>query len=75
MRSLKIIFGKQIWLIVSESKRKRNKLWVHQVKEFYNGLMQIWLDAANHILMYSTHNEDKSVVAEMLIKTLKAKVS
>ena len=74
MGSLKIIFGKQIWLLVSESKLKRNKLWVHQVKEFYNGLMQIWLDA-NHILIYSTYNEDKSVVAEMLIKTLMAKVS
>ena len=35
--------------------------------------MQEWLDK-NVILMYSTHNEDKSVIAEMFIKTLKAKV-
>ena len=35
--------------------------------------MQEWLDN-NNILMYSTHNEDKSVVAEMFIKTLKCKV-
>ena len=31
--------------------------------------MQKWLD--NDILMYSTHNEDKSVIAERFIKTLK----
>ena len=35
--------------------------------------MQEWLDN-NNILMYSTHNEDKSVIAEMFIKTLKSKV-
>ena len=34
--------------------------------------MQEWLD--NNILMYSTHNEGKSVIAEMFIKTLKAKI-
>ena len=31
--------------------------------------MQNWLDD-DDILMYSTHNEGKSVVAERLIKTL-----
>ena len=34
--------------------------------------MQKWLDN-NDILMYSTHNEGKSVVAERFIKTLKGK--
>ena len=34
--------------------------------------MQEWLD--NNILMYSTHNEGKSVIAERFIKTLKAKI-
>ena len=34
--------------------------------------MQEWLD--NNILMYSTHNEGKSVIAERLIKTLKSKI-
>ena len=29
--------------------------------------MQEWLDN-NNILMYSTHNEGKSVIAEMFIK-------
>ena len=35
--------------------------------------MQEWLDN-NDILMYLTHNEDKSVIAERFIKTLKAKI-
>ena len=35
----------------------------------YNKLMQEWLDNID-ILMYSTHNEGKSVIAEMFIKTL-----
>ena len=35
--------------------------------------MQEWLDN-NNILMYSTHNEGKSVIAGRFIKTLKAKI-
>ena len=35
--------------------------------------MQEWLDN-NGILMYSTLNEGKSVIAERFIKTLKAKI-
>ena len=35
--------------------------------------MQEWLDN-NDISMYSTHNDDKSVIAERFIKTLKAKI-
>ena len=35
--------------------------------------MQEWLDN-NDILMYSTHNENKSVIAERFIKTLKSKI-
>ena len=35
--------------------------------------MQEWLDN-NDILMYSTHNEGKSVIAERFIKTLKTKM-
>ena len=34
--------------------------------------MQKWLDD-NNILMYSTHNEGKSVVAERFIRILKSK--
>ena len=35
--------------------------------------MQEWLDN-NDILMYSTHNEGKSVITERFIKILKAKI-
>ena len=57
--------------IVNESNHKPNKLWVDQGKEFYNN--DNTLDN-NDILMYSTHNEGKSVIAERFIKTLKAKI-
>ena len=59
--------------IVNESNRKPNKLWVDQGREFYNKLMQEWLDN-NDILMYSTHNEGKSVIAERFTKTLQPKI-
>ena len=35
--------------------------------------MQEWLNNDN-VLMYSKHNEGKSVIAEIFIKTLKAKL-
>ena len=41
--------------IVNESNRKPNKLCVDQGREFYNVLMQEWLDN-NNIFMYSTDN-------------------
>ena len=54
--------------IVSESNRKPNQLLVDQGREFCNKLMQEWLDN-NDILMYSTYNEGKSVIAERFKKT------
>ena len=42
-------------------------------KEFYNKLMKEWL-GNNNPLMYSTHNEIKSVLAERFIKTSKANI-
>ena len=42
-------------------------------REFYNKLMQEWLDN-NNILIYSTYNEGKSVITKRFIKTLKAKI-
>ena len=59
--------------IVNEFNRKSDKLWVDQGREFYKNLIQEWLDN-NNKLMYSTHNEGKSVIAERVIKTLKAKI-
>ena len=59
--------------IVNRNNRKPNKLWLDQGREFYNELMQEWMDN-NDILMYSTLNEGNSVIAERFIKTLKAKI-
>ena len=59
--------------IVNESNCKPNKLWVDQGRQFYNKLIQEWLNN-NDILMYSTRNEGKSVIAERFIKILKAKI-
>ena len=59
--------------IVNESNHKPNKLWVDQGREFYNRLMEEWLDN-NDILMYSTDNEFKLVITERFIKILKGKI-
>ena len=44
-----------------------------QEREFYNKLIQEWL-GNNYILMYSTHNGGKSVIAERFIKILRSKI-
>ena len=59
--------------IIKQSKRKPNKIWVGQGSEFYNNNFKKWL-SDNNIIMYSTYNEGKSVVAERFIKTLKNKL-
>ena len=59
--------------IINESNCKPNKLWFDQGREFYSKLMQKLLDN-NDILMYSTHNQGKSVIPERFIKALKAKI-
>ena len=52
---------------------KPNKIWVDQGGEFYNNVFKKWL-SDNDIIMYSTYNEGKSVVAERFIRTLKNKL-
>ena len=42
-------------------------------RKLYNKRMQEWLDN-NDILMYSRHNEGKSVISERFMKILKAKI-
>ena len=59
--------------MVNDSNRKPNKFWVDQGRDFLNKLMQEWVDN-NDILMYSTHNEGKLVIAERFIKTVKPKI-
>ena len=56
--------------IIKQSGRKPNKIWVDQGSEFYNHVFKRWL-SRNNIIMYSTYNEGKSVVAERFIRTLK----
>ena len=55
------------------SKPKPNKIWVDQGSEFYNNTFKDFLKI-NNIEMYSTYNEEKSVVAEGFIRTLKNKI-
>ena len=52
---------------------KPNKIWVDKGSEFYNAYFKKWL-RDNDIVMYSTHNEGNSVVAERFIRTLKSKI-
>ena len=59
--------------IMSDSNRKPNKMWVDQGSEFYNNSFKDFLKI-NNIEMYSTYNEEKSVVAERFIRTFKNKI-
>ena len=59
--------------ILKPSNRKPNKIWVDKGSESYNASFKKWLQG-NDIVMYSAHNEEKSVVAERFITTLKSKI-
>ena len=59
--------------IIKQSNRKPNEIWVDQGGEFYNRVFKKWLSDKD-IIMYSTYNEGKSVVAERFIRTLKNKL-
>ena len=48
-------------------------MWVDKGSEFYNASFKKLLQD-NDIVMYSTNNEGKSVVAERFIRTLKSKI-
>ena len=58
---------------MDKSGRKPNKIWVDKGSEFYNNSFKKWLKN-NNIEMYSRHNEGKSVVAEIFIRTLNTKI-
>ena len=55
--------------LISE-KSKPNKIWVDQGSELYNKSFKDFLKI-NNIEMYSTYNEEKYVVAERFVRTLK----
>ena len=59
--------------ILKQSNRKPNKTWVEKGSEFYNAYFKKWL-RDNDIVMYSRHNEGKSVVAERFIRAIKSKI-
>ena len=58
--------------IISEG-RKPNKIWIDKGSEVYNNSFKDFMKI-NNTEMYSTYNEEKSVVAERFITTLKKKV-
>ena len=60
-------------IILNNSKKKPNKIWVDEGSDFYNIHFKKWLKD-NNIEMYSTHNEGKSVIAESFIRTSKHKI-
>ena len=64
---------KAFQIILKQSNRKPKKIWIDKGSEFYNAYFKKWL-RGNDIVMYSTHNEGKSVVAERFIRTLKGKI-
>ena len=77
------VFSKYGWLIPLKDKtgksvasaletifeeRKPEKMWVDKGKEFYNK------DVKDSIELYSTENEEKSIVVERWIRTMKEKM-
>ena len=64
---------KAFQIILKQSNRKPNKIWVDKGSEFYNAYFKKWLRDKD-VVMYLTHNEGKSVVAERFIRTLKSKI-
>ena len=56
--------------ILKKSNKKPNKTWVDKSGKFYNNFLKKCLQE-NDIVIYSTHNEGKTVVAEKFIRTLK----
>ena len=60
-------------IILKQSNRKPNKIWVGKGSEFYNAYFKKWL-RDNDIVLYSTHNEGKHVVAERFMRTIISKI-
>ena len=59
--------------VLGDSGCKPKKIWVDKVSEFYNISLKFWLNGYD-IKRYSTHNDEKSIVAERFIRTLKNKI-
>ena len=52
---------------------RSNKKWVDKRSEFYNRSIKSW-SQDNDIEIYSTHNEEKSVMVEWFIRNSKNKI-
>ena len=59
--------------ILDESNCKPNKILLDKCSEFYNRPMKLF-SQNNDVEMYSTHNEEKSVVTERFIGTINNKI-
>ena len=59
--------------ILNNLNRKPNEICTDPGSEFYNNVFKKWLKD-NDIIMYSAHNQGKSVVTERFIRTLKNKI-
>ena len=58
--------------ILKDSNRKPDKIGADKGSKLYNNSFKKYLQD-NDIVMYSTHNEGKAVVAQRFIRTLKTK--
>ena len=58
---------------LDKSNRKSNKMWADKGSQFYERSVKSWLQY-NDKEIYSTLNEENSVVAEKFIRTLKNKI-
>ena len=58
---------------LNESYRKPNKTWGDKGNKFYNRSMNSWPHYSDIEICW-THNEEKSVIAEIFIRTLKNKI-
>ena len=52
--------------------RTPNKMWVDKGSNFYKRSIKLWLQDID-IEIYSTHNEGKSLVTKIIVRTLKEK--
>ena len=59
--------------ILNESGCKSDRIWVDRRSDFYNKTMNLWLEKSD-IETHSTHIEEKSLVAEVFIRTSKNKI-
>ena len=60
--------------VLNEPNCKPNKIWVDKGREFYNRSMKSFFQNSD-TKTYSTHNEEKSMIAKRFTRTLKNRIS